>query len=178
MIARWLPVVGFEGFYEVSDLGDVRGLPRTCRTAKGTRTVPGKTLKPIPHSFGYAMVNLSKGEGQWPYAIHRLVLEAFVGPCPPGMEGCHGKEGVSVNALRNVRWDTHAENMADKVREGTAARGERHGRVKLTEEQARWVLANPESLNRSELGRRLGVSGTAIGYIQSGRNWGHLQGGV
>lgn len=51
--------------------------------------------------------------------VHRLVLEAFVGPCPEGMEGCHGDGDPTNNSLGNLRWDTATSNQLDKVRHGT-----------------------------------------------------------
>ncbi len=52
--------------------------------------------------------------------VHRLVLEAFVGPCPPGMVACHYDGNSANNAVSNLRWDTQAGNIADKKRHGTA----------------------------------------------------------
>jgi hypothetical protein len=48
--------------------------------------------------------------------VHRLVLAAFVGPCPPGNDACHGDGDPTNNRLTNLRWDTHRENMRDMVR--------------------------------------------------------------
>lgn len=50
--------------------------------------------------------------------VHLLVLEAFVGPCPPGLEGCHTNGDGLDNKLTNLRWDTHAANMQDRLRHG------------------------------------------------------------
>jgi hypothetical protein len=51
--------------------------------------------------------------------VHRLVLKAFVGPCPEGMEGCHWDGDACNNKLDNLRWATHAENVEDSIRHGT-----------------------------------------------------------
>lgn len=51
--------------------------------------------------------------------VHRLVLEAFVGPCPEGMEGCHIDGDGTNNRLDNLRWDTHVGNVKDSIRHGT-----------------------------------------------------------
>jgi hypothetical protein len=51
--------------------------------------------------------------------VHRLVLEAFVGPCPEGMVGCHNDGDPLNNRLDNLRWDTPSNNERDKWVHGT-----------------------------------------------------------
>lgn len=51
--------------------------------------------------------------------VHRLVLLVFVGPCPDGMEACHGNDVPHDNRVENLRWDTRAANVADSVQNGT-----------------------------------------------------------
>lgn len=75
---RWLPVPGWEGLYEVSDLGRVRSLPRP---GGNNRLYGGKLLKPHVHK-GYPMVPSAGGGERTMTQVHRLVLEAFTGPCP------------------------------------------------------------------------------------------------
>jgi hypothetical protein len=70
---------------------------------------------------GYLYVNLKRVGSQSQRAVHRLVLEAFVGPCPPGMEGCHNDGDQLNNRLDNLRWDTPSNNKLDSVRHGTHA---------------------------------------------------------
>lgn len=103
---EWRPVVGYEGRYEVSDLGRVRSLL--------TNTV----LKPmIAASGGYHVVALHN-EGQRMVRVNRIVLTAFVGEAPNGTVSCHNDGDPTNNALRNLRWDTYSENVYDVVRHG------------------------------------------------------------
>ena len=119
MVELWRPVVGFEGFYEVSNLGHVRSLPRiitypsgrTCRW-QGKALAPGRTGDRLT-------VALCDAEGQTSHYVHELVLTAFVGPCPDGMEGCHNNGNGTDNNVLNLRWDTRSENTFDRVRHGT-----------------------------------------------------------
>jgi hypothetical protein len=113
----WLPVVGWEGLYEVSDLGRVRSVERIVQFGTQTRRVPSTVLKPGRTTKGALFVNLSNGR-VYNRRVHQLVLEAFVGPCPPGMEGCHWDDNKENNDLANLRWDTHSANELDKVRNG------------------------------------------------------------
>lgn len=76
----------------------------------------------LPQSFnarGYAMVSIRHEGNRRCLLVHRLVLEAFVGPCPEGMECCHDDGNPSHNWIENLRLDTHAANMADARRHGT-----------------------------------------------------------
>lgn len=108
----WADVVGFEHRYMVSSLGRVKSVPR-----KGRRSEI--IMKPVVQRSGHAQVKLCAGGTITHALVHRLVLEAFVGPCPEEHEACHGDRGVSDNSLANLRWDTHAENMRDRIRQGT-----------------------------------------------------------
>lgn len=116
---RWLPVVGYEGIYEVSDHGRVRSVDRVVLTASGTRSYKGKILRIVSRHHGYPGVSLRRPGVRKTGYIHRLVLEAFVGPCPEGMEGCHNDGTASNNRLSNLRWDTSIANAQDKARHGT-----------------------------------------------------------
>lgn len=113
----WLPVVGREGLYEVSDHGRVRSVERVVQFGAQTRTVKSTVLKPGKTTKGALFVMLSNGKA-YNRRVHQLVLEAFVGPCPPGMEGCHWDDNKENNTLTNLRWDTHSANGLDAVRNG------------------------------------------------------------
>lgn len=115
---RWRPVVGHEGYYEVSDRGRVRSLGRMANRGRaGWRWMDGRILQ-LNESNGRYMVALSvKGEVRQS-TVGPLVLEAFVGPRPPGMECCHWDDHPKNDVLENLRWDTTVANMADKLRNG------------------------------------------------------------
>lgn len=107
---RWLPVVGYEGAYEVSNHGRARSLDRVKKYKDGRqRFWPGKLLKLRPTPTGYLRFNTYRGD----VYIHRAVLEAFVGPCPDGQEACHNDSNRSNNYVENLRWDTRFGNCQD-----------------------------------------------------------------
>ena len=116
----WKPIPGYEGLYEVSDHGRVRSLDRRYIRADGIATRRrGRILKPVINGSGRHQVYLcAPGEKQKPQQVHRLVLTAFVGPCPEGMEACHSNDVPTDNRLANLRWDTRSANMDDRVRNG------------------------------------------------------------
>lgn len=108
---RWLPVPGYEGFYDVSSLGRVRSLPRT--------KTKGGILKPGRKGIGYQLVVLSRGQlPQVSTSVHVIVAAAFLGPCPPGMEVRHKNGDPADNQVSNLTYGTHAENMQDQILHG------------------------------------------------------------
>jgi hypothetical protein len=117
---EWRPVTGHEGLYEVSSDGQVRSVDRAVRHSSGggTYVLHGRVLKPQASGNGYLVVKLSRDGKALTRNIHTLVLEAFSGPCPPGMEACHGDGDRANPALSNLRWDTRSANALDRVRHG------------------------------------------------------------
>jgi hypothetical protein len=108
---EWRPVVGHPG-YEVSDRGRVRSVDRVVKTANGERHYKGQLLRPGPGNAGHLSVVLGKRKTRM---VHQIVLEAFVGPRPAGMDACHGIGGVKNNRLENLRWDTRTNNILEAV---------------------------------------------------------------
>lgn len=115
----WRAVPGYEKTYEVSDRGRVRSLPRIMQTARGPWSYPGRVMRQNTDPSGRKRVGLRFLGHERNYKVHTLVLLAFVGPRPEGMEGCHNNGDPSDNRLTNLRWDTHRGNEADKLRHGT-----------------------------------------------------------
>lgn len=107
------PVLGFEGFYEVSDCGRVFSLARKTlrKDGKSFYTTKYKEMKPTSKSLGYQHVHLKKPNQSTWHLVHRLVLSAFV-KMPDGKEHVNHKDGVtSNNCLSNLEWCNHSENM-------------------------------------------------------------------
>lgn len=104
--------------------------------------------------------------------MHRLVLEAIVGPCPPGMQARHLNGDRHDNSATNLVWGTKRENEADKVFHGTAPCGTRNGMAKLTWRQARQVraLVRAGTVQR-RVAAQLGVSPMTISRIVRGESW-------
>jgi|688.fasta_scaffold962742_2 hypothetical protein len=116
---QWLPVVGYEGIYEVSDQGRVRSLDRIITYPDGhEQTHMGKGLSPWSDPQGRQQVTLTINSNTKSVRVHRLVLEAFIGPCPSGMVACHWNDDSTDNRLENLRWDTPLANAQDLRRNG------------------------------------------------------------
>lgn len=115
----WKPVFGYEGLYEVSDLGNVRSLDRVKLNRWGEYLKRGAVLRPGLDDKGYPMVVLTRDGKPRTRRVHVLVLEAFASPRPAGLHACHGDGDSQNNRVENLRWDTPNENTFDKIRHGT-----------------------------------------------------------
>lgn len=171
----WKPIDGFDG-YEVSDAGDVRCW--NSQNGKGGKLTEPRTLKPSKFAGKpYMRVSLYKDGKPHIRRVHLLVLEAFVGPRPEGMEACHGAAGGSDNSLTNLRWDTHEANMLDQELHGTRLRGEMISRSKITEEQAKRVKAalalETGYGSMTRVAEAVGVPYKVVVGIKQGLTWRH-----
>lgn len=120
MNETWRSIPGSER-HEVSDHGNVRSVGGWWRGAGGPGggyLQPGRVLKTYSLPSGYRVVSLHYPGNPKTVLVHRLVLEAFVGPCPEGHECCHRDGDATNNHLDNLYWGTHVENMQDRARHG------------------------------------------------------------
>lgn len=109
-------MLDYEGIYEVSSLGRIRSLDRIHPNGGIIR---GRTMSTKPRRDGYVPATLWKEGSRTIRLVHRIVLDSFVGPRPPGADGMHSDNNRSNNALSNLTWGSRAENMRDQVRHGT-----------------------------------------------------------
>lgn len=127
MKERWKPVVGFEGLYEVSSFGRIRGRDRRIGHPRGgTRLWRGRVLKQTPMPKGYLAVSLCKDGARYVRTVHSVVCEAFHGPRPPGYWVAHENGRPPDCRETNLSWKTVSANHADKHRHGTMPCGDRH----------------------------------------------------
>lgn len=159
---RWAVVPGWDK-YEVSDDGQAR------------RLKSGRLLKPDIDKRGRRRYTLCQDGRKGKFLAGRLVLIAFVGPCPEGKECCHENGDESDNRAENLRWGTRLSNTYDKRRHGTQPRGGRVWTSKLTEEQVIDIR------RKRRLGAKLGelaseykVTESNISMICRGGTWFHI----
>lgn len=172
-----LPVVGYEGLYSVSDLGQVYSMPKKWVSGKGCVREIKKPVK-MSMSFdnsGYRVVGLRKGDNLKQYKVHRLVAIAFIPnplnkPCVNHIDGDKGN-----NKLENLEWVTVKENGTHAKNTGLYNHvfGEKHGSCKLTEKSV--IEIRKSTLTSRELGKKYGVSHYHINAIKSGRKWSHVK---
>lgn len=159
----WRRIPGWPA-YEASTEGRIRRGHRVLACSVGKK--------------GYRTVSLSREGEVTCRNVHSLVLAAFAGPRPDGMECCHNN-GVRADCrLANLRYDTRSNNAKDKRLHGTAptgeyTRGERNGLARLTEDAVRFIRANPK-LPLHALATRFGVHFTTVHLARIGRTWSHV----
>lgn len=165
---NWRPAVGYEGRYEVSDLGNVRN-------------ASGHVLAQHLDTKGYWQVGLFDGR-KVSRSVHRLVCRAFHGEPSPGLEVAHLDGNRKNAAASNLMWATPKENAQHKVEHGTyyfpppketMRRGESHPHAKLTNEQVsemRRRKAAGESVRA--LASEFGINRTHAYRVINGEHWG------
>lgn len=136
MMETWKDVHGFEGFYQVSNMGKVRSVPRTQKDRNGKiKQYRGKELSPVPNSAGYWRVELKSPYNRERFFVHRLVAEHFVtNPEPQAYK--------VVNHLDSDFHNNKAENLEWTDLRGNSQHALKKGRLKRTEQ---WL----ESLHKA-----------------------------
>ena len=119
----WKDIKGYEGQYQVSNLGRVKSLPRTTPYInkagyESSQFREGQLKKEIDNGRGYKTVDLYKDNKGKRLYIHRLVVEAFVGDIPPGMAVNHIDFNKANNALDNLEIVTYSENNNHSAKAG------------------------------------------------------------
>ena len=111
----WKPVIGFEGYYEVSNYGRVRSVERYVKQGNHLRYVPPKIKREAIGACGYPMVTLCKNRKSQQFRVHRLIAEAFI-PNPEGKPFVdHIDTDVTNYNIENLRWVTAKENANNRL---------------------------------------------------------------
>lgn len=173
---NWKSVPGYENYYKVSDQGRVMSMARTITKKDGTtQSYDDRVLAPWTHKSGHLYVSLHKGKGKKSHQVHRLVLAAFIGSCPDGMEVCHADGVASNNNLANLRYGTRKENVADAVSSGSMLRGSANGHAKLTETDIPRIFAlYAAGETQKQIAARFGVGFGAIQKVLDRTRWAHV----
>lgn len=168
---QYRDVPGFPG-YRVGDDGSVW----TCRDRWGLR--PEWTqMCPEKGRKRYLSVYFRRDGRRVRRMVHSLVLLAFVGPRPVGMDACHGNGECTDNRLMNLRWDTRQANVDDMRAHGVTARGAANGQAKITEATAAEILrACSDGERQKDIAARLGIRLGIVSSVVLGKAWRHVPG--
>lgn len=169
MQEEWRPVIGYEGYYEVSNFGGLVSLHK------------GR-IKKTPVKAKYLNSFLYKEGESRNFYIHRLVAVAFV--ANPMKKECVNHKDLDKynNHYLNLEWCSKKENtihayIGGAIKKYKRREGEESLHSKLTNKQVLQIVKlSREGLNQVELSKKFSVTPTAIGYILNGRNWGSVTG--
>ena len=169
MQETWKGIIGYEGIYQVSDCGRVRSVSRI--TPHG-RMRKGQIIKLRTGSGGTPKVALYRNAIPQTFSVHCLVLTAFAGPRPAGMVTRHLDGNPANNHAGNIMWGTQSDNMKDKARHGTTARGEKHSQSRMTEADV--LLIRGCRGSQKEIAETFGLCGSHVSRIISRELWSHI----
>ena len=162
----WRPVIGYEGLYEVSNLGKVRSFDRMCPGPAGTsERHNGRLLKSSKRIRGGCLeVQLMREGIRKHRTVHSLVAEAFLGPRPVGDDVMHTDGNRQNNCLENLRYGTRKENLNQ-----TYDYGGKQGPGKLTKADALDIMRRlRKGEHPIDLAKEYGVNSAAVYHIRNG----------
>lgn len=160
MTEDWRDIPGYEGTYQISNLGRIRKI---------------MVRKSHLDSRGRPRMILSKGGKTKNFPVSVLVALAFKGPRPSGTYVCHNDGDCTNNSADNLRYDTPKANSEDRAKHGRTVRGEKHSTSKLTESdvmEIRRLLDAGES--QVTVSKRYGVSQSLVSSIGRREIWTHV----
>lgn len=172
----WKDIPGYEGHYMVSNYGRVYSIPRIVNhSLKGKKTIPGKMLKLHINNKGRIFTDLCLNGVATRWYVHRLVMLAFVGPCPNGKEVNHIDFDPTNNHLDNLEYLTHVENAAHSA--VNFSRGENRPLAKLTGDDVLEIrkLHINDGYSQRELADMYNVSSTTIHKVVNYKSWKHVK---
>ena len=169
---QWKPVKGFEGWYEISDLGNIRSIDRVIDHKRDktwdkpkVQINKGKMLTPQKNNKGYSYIMLYRNSKHYKRYIHRLVAEAFLPePLKSYRVVNHIDGNPQNNAVGNLEWCTQKQNMNHAFDNGFVKTRKRVRSTDIKTGETR------EYYGISIAGRELGVSHTGIVHCLTGKS--------
>lgn len=171
IIEEWRPVVGYEGWYEVSSLGRVRNI------AKRNGTAVGLILRANPNGEGYASLGLRRDGSSVTWRVHILVAHAFMALPPVDLEVGHLDDDKMNPRLDNLEYTTHVENVRRGVRTGCRKKhhkGTQNPAAQVDEATVQAIRLNVEDLSYAKLAQTYGLSKSQVARIVMRQSWCHL----
>jgi hypothetical protein len=163
----WKAIPGFETSYEVSNLGRVK----TTKQGEGARA--GRILKPAVNLRGYQQYALGRYGGR--HTAHLLVMQAFVGPRPDGLDINHLNGIKTDNSLENLEYASKSENGLHATRVLGKRRGESHGNAKINEDDVREIRRLAATgLSQYKIATLFNLTRPNVGYIVRRVAWSHV----
>lgn len=176
-LTEWRNVVGYEGYYEVSNSGEVRSTTRTIDQVSNTgkaykRVLKSKIIQPQPNTRGYLRVELNKQGKAKCYFVQRIVAHAFLGERRPNQQVNHINGVKNDNRASNLEWCTSKENTRHAYITGLRTK-ENHNRAILTLNDviAIRISYKKHGIPRKYLAKLYGVHVSTITKLINKNNW-------
>jgi len=174
----WKDIKGYEGAYQISNLGRVKTLRRKIKHPRhGEYLRPEKILRPRINHHGYLRVAFNVNKVTKDFFVHRLIAIAFI-PNPHNYATINHMDGNKLNNdISNLEWCTQPENLSHAHRIGLCdKKGILHHNVKLTEKKVLRIrkLYAEGKLNQYELADKYDVSVPTICNITKNNTWRHI----
>ncbi|MEI7509322.1 MAG: NUMOD4 domain-containing protein [Flavobacterium sp.] len=164
----WKDVKGFEGLYQVSNIGNVK---RLISERVFAERLIGRNID----RYGYVKRVLSKHNKLTNFTEHRLVAIAFIDNLENKATINHINGIKTDNRVENLEWNTNKENQQHAIRIGLMdSKGIKHNMCKLTEEQIIEIRKIGFSETRMSLSKKYGVSRTHILRLIRNEGWEHI----
>ncbi len=159
---EWRAIPGYEGLYEVSNSGSVRSVKR---------------LMALSPARGYLTVELWKNKEGRRFTVHRLVMMAFTGPRPDGLQINHLNGVKTDNRWVNLEYCTASENKKHACRTGLQKNfGIHHSQHKLVDSDVRLIRNMiSEGIPQNQIAAHFKVNQGTISFIKTGRLWAHVK---
>lgn len=161
MLSLWKDIIGYEGLYQINQIGEVISTRRSG--SKGTILKFGRTNR------GHKQVTLSKNGKRKTFAIHKLIFINFIGEIPNGMQIDHTDGVKDHNYPENLRLVTASQNTQYAYELGL-------NKSKLTVNEVKQIkrlLREGGSIRK--IGKTFNVSGSVIFSIKHNKTWNHVE---
>ena len=164
---EWRDIIGYEGYYQVSNLGRVKSLPRVVRTDK-LFNIKGSIKKSSINTKGYFVTSLRINNKSEVKYLHRLIAETFISNPNNYPQVCHKNDIKTDNTLDNLYWGTPKDNTADCIRNGTFISSNTLLKVEQVKEIRRLLT---EGFSCSNISLKFLVNAKTINDIKNNKIW-------
>jgi len=174
----WKDIKGYEGFYQVSNLGNIKSLKSFLFTKSGIKKQRRERLMNQTIKYnGYKTIMFSINNNHKRFHVHRIVAQTFILNIENKPQVNH-KNGIKAdNRVENLEWVTASENSIHAIKNNLIKTGEDSSYSKLTKNQVliirRLFKINP-NFNKTYVAKKLGVRDTTIHKIINNQRWKHL----
>jgi hypothetical protein len=152
----WKDIPGYVGYYQISDLGRVRGLERESFNGVGSYTIKSKILKEHPGGkMGYMGVSLCKEGKPKTFRVHVLAALTFLGERPEGYHVGHLDGNPTNNRASNLRYLTVKENIQQSYKDSGLGANRNNGKL---------IEYGGESLSLSQWAKKLGCNRDSLAH--------------